>query len=61
MELYQSQKVKYYLIVDAQFKKIEVYELVNNKYEPVSLNPASFDFTFEEDCAATVDFRLLWE
>jgi Uma2 family endonuclease len=24
MELYQSQKVRYYLIVDAQFKKIEV-------------------------------------
>jgi len=24
MELYQSQKLKYYLIVDAQFKKIEV-------------------------------------
>ena len=61
MELYLSQKVKYYLIVDAQFKKIEVYQLLNNKYEPVSLNVGSFDFTFEEDCSATANFGQVWE
>jgi Uma2 family endonuclease len=30
MELYQLQKVKYYLIVDPQFKKIEVYQFINS-------------------------------
>ena len=61
MELYQSEKVKYYLIADAQFKKIEVYQLLNNRYELVFLNPESFDFTFEENCSATVSFSRVWE
>ena len=26
MELYQMQKVKYYLIVDTDFKKVEIYQ-----------------------------------
>ena len=61
LELYQSQKVKYYLIADAQFKKIEAYQLLNAKYERVSLSPESFDFTFEENCSATVSFSQVWE
>ena len=61
MELYQMQKVKYYLIADAQFKKIEIYELVNNQYQPVSVNPDSFEFTFEENCSAKVAFTNVWE
>jgi Uma2 family endonuclease len=61
MELYQSQKIKYYLIVDAQFKKIEIYELLNYKYEPVSINPELFDFNLEEGCSAKVNFKEAWE
>lgn len=61
MELYQSQKVKYYIIVDAQFKKIEIYTLQDNGYGLASVNPESFYFTFEEDCSATVDFSQAWE
>src|SRR5205085_9955603 len=49
MELYQSQKVKYYLIVDGQFKKVEIYKLLDNEYESESLNRGSVDFSFEED------------
>lgn len=60
MELYQSQKVKYYLIVDPQFKKTEIYQLVNNQYEPVSLNPDSFGFTFS-DCGIKVNFTNIWD
>ena len=60
VELYQSQKVRYYLIVDAQFKRIEVYELLKNKYELVSLNPESFDFHLGENCSAAVRFAQAW-
>lgn len=56
MELYQSQKVKYYLIVDAQFKKIEIYTLQDNIYTPPTINPESFDFVLDEDCFAAVKF-----
>ncbi len=61
MELYQSQKVKYYLVVDAQFKKIEVYTLQDKSYGLASINPQTFDFIFEENCFATVNFGSAWE
>ena len=61
MELYQMQKVKYYLIADSQFKKIEIYELLNNQYQPVSINPDAFEFTFEENCSAKVAFTNVWD
>jgi Uma2 family endonuclease len=61
MELYLSQKVKYYLIVDPQFKKVEVYELINNQYEPVAVNPDTYIFSLEEDCIAEVSLTDIWE
>jgi Uma2 family endonuclease len=60
-EIYESQKVKYYLIVDPQFKKIEVYELINNKYEPVAVNPSNYNFLLEENCTINTAFEDIWE
>ncbi len=45
-ELYESQKVKYYLIVDAQFKKIEIYTWQEKGYDLPSVNPQPFQFIF---------------
>lgn len=61
MEIYQSKKVKYYLIVDARFKKIEIYELIDNKYKPAFFTTQSFDFTFEENCSAILNFSKVWQ
>ena len=47
-ELYASQNVKYYLIVDAQFKKVEIYEAVNGQYQPIAINPQTFRFELKE-------------
>ena len=55
MELYQLQQVKYYLIVDPQFKKIEIYQIQDKRYQPVSINPDHFEFMFD-NCAADVNF-----
>jgi len=60
MELYRTQGVKYYCIVDGQFKKIEIYELLNNSYEPVSVNPGSFQFTLDSG-KANINFDNVWE
>ncbi|MEO8108423.1 MAG: Uma2 family endonuclease [Ginsengibacter sp.] len=60
MELYRVQGVRYYCILDIQFKKIEIYELVNNLYEPVAVNPFTFDFTFDT-CETHVSFEDLWD
>ena len=61
MELYQSQKVKYYLIVDSQFKKLEIYEYINTQYEPVSVNPEMYLFTLHDNCTADVNLLDIWE
>lgn len=61
MELYQQQAVQYYLIVDPQFKKIEIYQLVNNQYEPVALNPDAYLFNFAENCTADVNLLNIWD
>ena len=60
-ELYEQQGVKYYLIVDPQFKKIEIYELIDNKYQPVSISPSDYEFTLDEHCKLTVSFAEIWD
>jgi len=61
MELYQSQQVKYYLIVDPRFKKVEIYEYINGQYEPVSINPQTYLFALHSDCTAEVNLLEIWE
>lgn len=60
-ELYQQEKIKYYLIVDPQFKKIEVYQLINNEYQPVAINPDTYNFELEEECMIDVNLTNIWE
>lgn len=60
MELYQMQAVKYYCILDAQFKKIEICELIQSLYELASVNPLAFEFTFE-NCTALINVENLWD
>jgi len=60
-ELYLSQKVKYYLIIDPQFQKVEIYQFINDRYEPVAINPDTFSFSFEDDCNAEVGLTDIWE
>ena len=43
-EIYLSQGVKYFLILDPQMKKIEIYEAINNAYSPISISPNNFVF-----------------
>lgn len=61
MELYQSQQVKYYLIVDPQFEKIEIYEYINTQYEPVAINPDKFLFRLHSNCTTEVDLTDIWD
>ncbi len=61
MELYQSQQVKYYLIIDPQFKKTEIYQLIDGQYQPVSINPEIFTFNLQDDCTAEVNLTDIWD
>ncbi|HSN61387.1 MAG TPA: Uma2 family endonuclease [Ferruginibacter sp.] len=61
-ELYQNEGIKYYLIVDADAKKIEIYELLNNRYTLVNENAAEqFEFILDEECRANVNLDDVWK
>ncbi|MBS1510070.1 MAG: Uma2 family endonuclease [Bacteroidetes bacterium] len=61
MEIYEEQGVKYYIIVDPQFKKVEIYQIINKKYEPVAITPTEFLFELEDDCSIDVSLTDIWE
>ncbi len=60
-ELYEQQGVKYYLIAEPPFKKIEVYELIDAKYLPVSVSPTEYEFILDDDCTLPVNFDGAWD
>jgi Uma2 family endonuclease len=60
MEIYQQQQVKYYLILDPQFKKTEIYQLQQGAYKQAAENPTDFTFTLQDDCSINVNFTEVW-
>jgi Uma2 family endonuclease len=60
-EIYLSQAVKYYLILDPALDKIEIYEIVDGQYAPISISPDNFVFSFENGCIADVHFSDIWQ
>jgi Uma2 family endonuclease len=60
-EIYESQKVKYYLILDIKKEKIEIYELTEGEYELVATSPANFDFNLHDGCSIPLSFDELWD
>lgn len=58
--IYQEQGVKYYLIVDADKSMIEIYQLINGKYE-VQVFINGFGFYFNENCEISPQLDNIWE
>jgi Uma2 family endonuclease len=59
-EIYEAQGVKYYLILDPGFNKLEVFQIIEGSYQTVALNPSDFVFIFDDGCEASVDFSELF-
>ena len=61
-QIYQSQGIKYYLIVSPDIEEIEVFELANTEYKLAQKgNGFSYNFSFEEDCNADINFAEIWK
>ncbi len=60
-EIYESQGVKYYLIIDPSFQKIEIFEKIGNSYQAVSVTPQEFTFCLEDGCEVSISFTGLFE
>lgn len=59
-DIYQKEKVPYYIIVDVEKKQIEVYQLVNALYEKKQVEqqlPYSFSFS---GCSIELTFDNIW-
>jgi len=59
-DYYEQEGVKYYLMVDCKKQIIEIYELVNGKYQ---LQPYKnrFEFQLNDDCTIAPGFDNVWE
>lgn len=60
-ELYKTQGIHYYLIVDADEEKVEIYELKDNEYHlQVNESIPQFTFLLQDGCNITPDFSDVW-
>lgn len=59
--LYELKKVKYCLIIETGSNKLEIYQLVDDLYQPMAINPPFFEFIFHDDCKVNVPFDELWD
>jgi Uma2 family endonuclease len=60
--IYESEGVKYYIIVDADKKLFEVYELKEGKYLRRDIpSNEPFNFSFDQDCNVNVLLNAIWE
>ena len=55
-ELYEQQRVRYYIIADPDMKSVEIYELVDNIFKQTKIN----NFTFPSGCDILLDFETIW-
>ena len=59
-EIYQQQKIRYYLIVSPEEEMVEVYELEDEEYV-LRIKEHAFNYNFTLDnCNTSVDFNEIW-
>lgn len=58
-QLYEQQGVRYYLIVDADKKSIEIFELVSGKYN-LQTSTEDYQFNFEDGYSITPDLSNIF-
>ncbi|MCD4696263.1 MAG: Uma2 family endonuclease [Bacteroidales bacterium] len=55
-ELYEIQKVQNYLIADPDTKTVEVFEMIDDKYQQLDKN----EFSLQGQCKISFDFSVIW-
>lgn len=56
-DLYQENGVQFYLMIDPLKEKVEVFELLDNKYKQVEKS----NFQIDKNCAIEFDFDVIWK
>lgn len=55
-EIYKSQGVQFYIMIDYAKQNTEVFELIDNNYKQVE----KYDFQLDKNCSVAFDFDKLW-
>ncbi len=55
--IYEENGVSYYIMIDPDSKKIEIFQLIDNKYKEVSIS----SFKLTKDCFVTLDLDSIFE
>ena len=59
--IYQSQKIPYYIIIDADKKEIEIYSMKDETYQRARFDADElYTFNFTNGCAAEVKMSEIW-
>lgn len=59
-EIYQQQKIPFYIIIDVDKKTVEVFKLMEDRYNSVSIEPKKpFAFTLT-GCSFSIIFENIW-
>ena len=59
--IYESQGVRYYLIIDPNLEEVEVYEFFDSQYKMTARGKdISHNFTLDS-CSAHIDFKEIWQ
>ncbi len=56
-ELYREQGVRFYIMVDCQNERVEIFELIDNNYKQVEKTK----FQLDKYCEVDFDFEKIWK
>jgi len=60
-QIYEEQQIKYYIIISPDKEEAEVYAIEEGIYQLKQTGrDITYEFSFEGDCTATVDFKEIW-
>ena len=60
-QIYESQKVEYYVIVEPESKNAEIFELKDNNYIKITeTKNDTVKFDLDEDCKIDFNFSEIW-
>ena len=58
-QIYEQEKVKYYVVVDIDTESVEIYQLINDKYS-LQAQATNFQFELQADCSINVQFANIF-
>ncbi|MCW3114557.1 MAG: hypothetical protein JWR18_2953 [Segetibacter sp.] len=59
--IYEQQQIKYYLIVSPDSEEVEIFTIIDGVYQLQQTGRSfTYNFSFEDDCTAAVDFKEIW-